>query len=112
TCPIAYANLVSAHVAKGNYSLAIEKFNEGVKKAGEDPFLYVTGAIAYTKNKQYDMALQTLEKAVSMKQKDERKFGEVVPFLESNEFDPLIKARKREFCELMLKHYIPNRKCR
>ncbi|MCS7278232.1 MAG: tetratricopeptide repeat protein, partial [Aquificaceae bacterium] len=35
TCPTAYANLVSAHVAKGNYSLAIEKFNEGVKKAGE-----------------------------------------------------------------------------
>ncbi|MCX7873204.1 MAG: hypothetical protein N2327_02060 [Caldimicrobium sp.] len=112
TCTTAYANLVSAHVVKGNYNLAIEKFNEGLKKAGEDPFLYITGAVAYTKSKQYDMALQTLEKAVSMKQKDEKRFSELVPFLESKEFDPLIQARRKDFCELMVKHYIPNRKCR
>lgn len=112
SCPIAYANLVSAHVAKKNYAIAIEKFREGTEKAGEDPFLYITGVVAYINSKQPDKALETLEKVLTMKQKDEKKFGEVISFIESKDFDPLIKERKKEFCDLMLKYSIPHTKCR
>lgn len=116
TCALAYGNLVSAHIAKNNYNLAIEIFNKGREKVGEDPFLYMRGTVAYIKNRQYDLALQTLEKTLSIKQKDETKFTEsFYKSLKSGEFEPLIRERKRDFCDLVLRYslsIIYNEKCK
>lgn len=104
TCPLAYANLVSAYVVKKDYNLAINTYREGLEKAGEDGFLHMTGAIAHTAKKEYDLALIALDKALQKGYKN----AEV---LASRELRDLRTAKRKEFCDLMYKYSVPLKEC-
>jgi len=104
TCPLAYANLVSAYVVKRNYNLAIETYKKGIEKAGEDGFLHMTGAIAYTMHKDFDLALVSLEKSLEKGYKN-------VDVLVSKDLKDLRTNKKKEFCDLMNKYSIAIKEC-
>lgn len=104
TCALAYANLVSAYVVKKDYNLAINTYREGLEKAGEDGFLHMTGAIAHTARKEFDLALVALDKALHKGYRN----AEV---LASKELKDLRTAKRKEFCDLMYKYSIPLREC-
>lgn len=104
TCPLAYANLVSAYVLKKDINLAIETYKLGLEKAGDDGFLHLTGAMAYTKRGDFDLALRSLEKSLDKGYRN-------VDALVSEHLKDLRTARKREFCDLMTKHAIPMKDC-
>lgn len=102
-CPLAYANLASAYVVKGNYNIAVDTYKEGLNRAGEDAFLHVTGALAHTKKGEYDYALSALDKALKLGYKEKKVL--------EDEFNPLFKKRKKDFCELLDKYGIILKKC-
>ncbi len=104
TCPLAYANLASAHLVKNNINKAKDMYLKGVEQAGDDGFLHVVGAVIYTKRKEYDYALSALEKALKAGYKD-------ISVLESKDLKPLMYARKKDFCDLMISHSIPLKPC-
>lgn len=104
SCPLAYANLVSAYVVKKDHNLALNTYKEGIEKAGEDGFLHMTGAIAHTARKEFDLALISLDKALQKGYKN----AEV---LASKELNDLRTAKKKEFCDLMYKYSIPLKEC-
>uniref|UniRef100_A0A832LW53 Tetratricopeptide repeat protein n=1 Tax=Caldimicrobium thiodismutans TaxID=1653476 RepID=A0A832LW53_9BACT len=103
-CALAYANLVSAYCLKKNYNLAIDTYREGLNKAGNDGFLHVTGAIAFTLKGDFDYALQALEKALQANYRDKKTF-------EAPDFKPLFKTRKNEVCTLLGKFGVIIKEC-
>lgn len=103
-CSLAYANLISAHVLKGNYNMAIDIYREVRERLKNDGFLHVTGAIAYTKKGDYDYALEALRNALEVGYRDRS-------VLESNEFTPLIKSRKKDFCNLVERYNLVLKTC-
>lgn len=105
TCSLAYVNLANLYLLKGDYNIALDTYKEGIKKAGDDPYLHFTGALIYTKRKEYDYAIRALEKALQNGFKD-------VQLLKNNrDIRPLKRKKRKEFCELMLKYNIPLREC-
>lgn len=104
TCPLAWANLISAYVLKENYNLAIDAYKSGLEKAGEDAFLHITGAIAYIKRKEFDYALEALEKGLKLGYKDKA-------ILSGREFQPLFVKRKKDFCSLLDKYGVVLKEC-
>lgn len=104
SCALAYANLVSAYVVKRNLNLAIETYRAGVAKAGDDGFLHFAGATAFTQRKDYDLALQALEKALQAGFRDRKAF-------EDPDLDLLFRARKKDTCDLLDKYGLMLRKC-
>lgn len=103
-CSLAYANLISAHVLKGNYNMAIDIYREVKERLKNDGFLHVTGAIAYVKKGDYDYALEALKSALEVGYKDRS-------VLEGSEFTPLIKLRKKDFCNLVEQYNITLKTC-
>ncbi|BAU23099.1 hypothetical protein THC_0707 [Caldimicrobium thiodismutans] len=104
TCPEAYGNLVSLYVIKKNYNLAIDTYKEGINKAGDNGFLHITGAIAYTKRRDFDYALIALEKALTSGFKDKS-------VLDGKDLEPLFSAKKKEFCGILERAGIVLKKC-
>lgn len=104
SCALAYANLVSAYCLQKNYNLAIDTYREGLNKAGNDGFLHVTGAIAFTLKGDFDYALQALEKALQANYRDKKIF-------EAPDFKPLFKTRKNEVCTLLEKFGVITKEC-
>ncbi len=105
SCALAYVNLANLYLLKGDYNIALDTYKEGVKKAGDDPYLHFTGALIYTKRKEYDYAIRALEKALQSGFKD-------VELLKKNkDIRPLKRKKRKEFCELMLKYNIPLKEC-
>jgi tetratricopeptide (TPR) repeat protein len=104
SCALAYANLVSAHVLKKNYNIAVDNYLKGVEKAGDDGFLHITGAIAYTYKKDYDLALQALDKALAKGFRDKS-------VLEGKDLRNLFLKRKAEFCKIMDKYSVVIKGC-
>lgn len=104
SCPEAYGNLVSLYLIKKNYNLAIDTYKEGLNKAGDNGFLHMAGAIAYTKRGDLDYALMALEKALANGFKDKN-------VLDSQDLQPLFKAKKKEFCNTLEKYGLVLKKC-
>lgn len=104
SCSLAYANLISAHVLKGNYNLAIDIYKEIKERLKDNGFLHITGAIAYIKKGDHDYALEALKNALEVGYKDRS-------VLESSEFLPLIKVRKKDFCNLVEKYNLTIKSC-
>lgn len=103
-CPLAYANLASVYLLKKNYNFAVDTYKKGLEVAGEDGFLYFTGAVIYTQKKDYDYALDALSKALKLGFSDKS-------LLTSAELKPLLKERKKEFCGLLDNYKIVIKEC-
>ncbi len=103
-CPLAYANLVSAYVVKGNYNLAIDTYKEGLNKAGEDGFLHIAGAVAYIRKGDLDYALTSVEKALKLGYKEKSVF-------EGKDLKPLLLKRKKDYCSLLEKYGVVIKEC-
>lgn len=104
SCPIAYGNLVSAHVLNNDLRLAEEAYKTGIEKAGDDGFLHATGAIAYSKRKEYDLALIALEKSLGLGYKN-------IDMLAGPDMRGLRVSKKQEFCNLMVKYSVAIKDC-
>ncbi|MEZ0322883.1 MAG: hypothetical protein ABWJ98_01040 [Hydrogenothermaceae bacterium] len=103
-CPLAYANLIQAYILKKNLNFAVDTYKKGVEVAGNDGFLHFSGAVAYTAKKDFDLALDALDKALKYGFKDKK-------LLDSKELEPLYKEKKQDFCNLMDKYKIVLKKC-
>jgi tetratricopeptide (TPR) repeat protein len=103
-CALAYANLVSVYIEKKDYNLAIDTYKEGLKNAGDDGFLHYMGAIAHTYRKEYDYALNSIEKAI--------KLGFTDPeYYKKSDLYPLIQHKKKEFCKILNENKVIIKEC-
>ncbi|MEN3034521.1 MAG: hypothetical protein ABDH18_05990 [Aquificaceae bacterium] len=104
SCPTAYGNLVSAHVLNNDLRLAEETYKMGVEKAGDDGFLHATGAIAYAKRREYDLALIALAKSLELGYKN-------IDMLAGPDIEGLRMEKREEFCNLMVKYSVAIKDC-
>lgn len=104
SCALAYANLVSAYVQKRHCNVAVDLYIEGLKKAGDNDFLHISGATAYICKEEYDKALRAFEKALAIGIKN-------IDLLEKPDLEPLFLYEGNEACKLLRKHGLLNKWC-
>jgi tetratricopeptide (TPR) repeat protein len=103
-CALAYGNLISVYILTKDYNLAIDTYKEGLKNAGDDGFLHYMGAIAHIYRKEYDYALNSIEKAI--------KFGFTDPeYYKKSDLYPLIQHKKKEFCKILNENKVIIKQC-
>jgi tetratricopeptide (TPR) repeat protein len=103
-CAVAYGNLISIYILTKDYNLAIDTYKEGLKNAGDDGFLHYMGAIAHTYRKEYDYALNSIEKAI--------KLGFTNPeYYKKSDLHPLIQHKKKEFCKILNENKVVIKEC-
>lgn len=110
-CALAWGNLISAHVSKGNYNIAIEKYKEALSKAGDDPFIHLTGSIAYAKKGDLDLALEGLSKSLDLGLKEKYKDINLPELLAGQDYKTLREKRRKDFCHIMSLHAISLKEC-
>jgi|GEM_PF-973512 len=103
-CALAYGNLISIYILTKDYNLAIDTYKEGLKNAGEDGFLHYMGAIAHIYRKEYDYALNSIEKAI--------KLGFTNPeYYKKLDLYPLFQHKKKEFCKILNENKVIIKQC-